>query len=144
MLFYQPDLHPGEENKAVGKGRGNRSGMGWDCEVGKASWRRSGKGSLRGRLQGREEVLERAQMEPGGRERPGLPARALSPGSARVRSLWEGPDAEPPAPPPGRAGGRLQGGAGLARPPGDAALAALRPGSAGLQRERDPGGGGGK
>lgn len=33
-----------------------------------------------------------------------------------------------------REGGRLQGGAGLARPPGDAAAAALRPGSAGSCR----------
>lgn len=60
----------------------------------------------RGRLLGREEVLARAQMEHYGRERPGWPARGLSPGSACVPGRWEGPDADPPAPPPpGRAGG---------------------------------------
>lgn len=59
----------------------------------------------RGRLQGREEVLARVQMEQSGGERPGLSARALSPGFAWVPSPWDGPDADPPAPPPGRAGG---------------------------------------
>lgn len=39
MLFHQCDLLPGEENKAAWKGGGSVSGMGWDCEIGKASWR---------------------------------------------------------------------------------------------------------
>lgn len=39
MLFHQCDLLPGEENKAVWKCGGSVSGMGWDCEIGKSSWR---------------------------------------------------------------------------------------------------------
>lgn len=88
----------------------------------------------RERLQGREEVLARVQMEQSGSERPGLSARALS--------RWDGPDADPPAPPPGRAGGCRagRGWRGL--------LATRRPllSGPGLRAaaELDPGDGGGK
>lgn len=67
-----------------------------------------------------------AQMEQGSRERSGLPAVLGPPGPGSL-----GGSGRRPACSSSREGGRLQGGAGLARPPGDAAAAALRPGSAG-------------
>lgn len=68
-------------------------------------------------------------MEQGSRERLGLPARGRSPRSAGPG--WLGGSGRRPACSSSREGGRLQGGAGLVRPPGDAASAALPPGSAG-------------
>lgn len=96
----------------------------------------------RGRLQGREEVLARVQMEQSGRERPGLPARALVRGSPGSRI-------------PGRVrtqtrllllpGGRAAAGRGGA---GAASWRLRRPRLSGpglrAAAERDPGDGGGK
>lgn len=119
MLFHQCDLLPGEENKAAWKGGGSVSGMGWDCEIGKASWR--GTQERGERREGGCREGKRCWRGCRWREWQGAPRLACEGPQSWVRlgpgSL--GGSGRRPACSSSREGGRLQDGAGLARPPGD-------------------------
>lgn len=91
--------------------------------MGRKSWR------------GRGEVSGRRRSRVSGSARDCLRGAAVlaPPGPGSLGGSGRGPACSS-----SREGGRLQGGAGLARPPGDAVAAALRPGSAGCCGSRTP------